>query len=370
MRTTLKRIWIFLFGYDIFLSYRRAESGPYVEALVKLLEERGLVCFIDHEETVGGVALAPALKTALRRSRMLVAVLTPSVPRSDWIVKEIEAFLDKTNRLLPISVGGLLSSDAASEAPLGKLRELSWIDESGEAVAAGEPSPSTVTEIVKSFRWRRVRSRARLVILTLLVTMLVGGWAVGQQIIEGRRLAQEAYQDVQRTVSELRTLTTFMNDAAVRFDRPNYPFRPTYTDLKGAKVVKSLTEMNLSVRFLFGPLIGYDPISPPGDRRRIDTILAQGARKAREELVEIRKRELPFIDDGLLAFITELSDDSFLDALVKVEDKLEQYHRIEDSANQPFYILGSPGLAQADDYVSFVERLEALSEHVNDLRKK
>ena len=370
MQATLKRIWVFLFGYDIFLSYRRAEAGSYVEALVKALEERGLVCFIDREETVGGVALAPALTTALRRSRMLVAVLTPSVPISEWIVKEIEAFLDKTNRLLPISVGGLLSSEAASEPLLRRLRELSWVDETLEAVAAGEPSASTVAEIVKSYRWRRVRSRARLMMLALLGAVMIGGWVAGQQFTEGRRLAQVAYQDVYRTASELRTLITFMNDAAVRFHLPNFPFRPTYADLKGADAVKKLTEMNLAEHFLFGPLVGYGPISPPGDRRRIVKILAQGAQKVRDELVEIRHRELPLVDEEVLTGITEVSEDSFLGALVDGEKALERYHRIEDSTRQPFYILGSPGLAQAKDYVSFVERVEVLSNRVNELRKQ
>lgn len=370
MQKTLKRIWMFLFGYDIFLSYRRSEAGSYAEALVKALEEHGLVCFIDREETVGGVVLAPALTTALRRSRMLVAVLTPGVPRSDWIVKEIEAFLDKKNRLLPISVGRLLSSEAASEPLLGKLRELSWVDETAGAVVVGEPSSSTVAEIVKSFRWRRVRSRARLLILALLGAVLIGGWVAGQQFIEGRRLAQAAYQDAYRNANELRTLITFMNDAAVRFHRPNYPLRPTYADLKGAGAVRKLTEMNLAEQFLFGPLIGYDPISSPGDRRGFVTILGQGARRVRDELVELRQRELSFFDDEVQTVVTELSEDLFLGALVDIEGALERYHRIEDSTRQPFYILGNPGLAQAKDYVSFVERVEVLGSRVKEFRKQ
>lgn len=363
----LKRLWTFLFGYDIFLSYRRADAGQYAEALAEALQADGLACFLDREETVGGVELAPALTKALRRSRMLVAVLTPGVPESEWIAKEIEAFVGKANRLLPISVGGLLNNEEAEGSLVGRLRELSWIDESAEAVASGEPSPSTVAEIVKSFRWRRVRSRARFTVFALLIVLLIGAWGIGQFVIEGRRQAQVAYQDIGRSSSELRTLIAFMNSAATGFVRTQFPLQPSFEDHKSADALQKLTDMDLAKRLRFGPLIGYGPISPPGDRRRIVTILAEGAQRVRDNLNEIRKRDLPLIDSEMPKLLAALTEDPFLEALAGAEDKLRRYHDIEDSNRQPYYILGSPGLAQAEAYLAFVDKAKKLRERAVEL---
>ncbi len=59
---SFKRFLPLLFGYDVFISYRRRDASSYVNALAAALHEVGFVCFLDREETVGGVELAPALK--------------------------------------------------------------------------------------------------------------------------------------------------------------------------------------------------------------------------------------------------------------------------------------------------------------------
>jgi hypothetical protein len=53
--------------------------------------------------------------------------------------------------------------------------------------------------------------------------------------------------------------------------------------------------------------------------------------------------------------------------LAGAEDKLRRYHGIEDSNRQPFYILGSPGLAQAEDYLAFVDKAKKLREQAVEL---
>jgi len=366
MREFLNRLWTFLFGYDIFLSYRRADAGQYAEALADALQGSGLTCFLDRDETVGGVQLEPALTKALQRSRMLVAILTPGVPESDWIAKEILAFLGKANRLLPISVGGLLNNEAEGSL-VGQLQELSWIDESAEAVASGLPSPSTVAEIVKSYRWRRVRTRARFTVFALLVALLIGAWGVGRFVLEGQRQAQVAYQDIGRGSNELRTLVTFMNSAAGEFRDSQFPLQPSFDSFKSPDALQKLTEMNLAKPLRFGPLIGFDPISPPGDLRPIVTILAEGAQKIRDDLDGIRKRDLPLIDSEMPALLAALARDPFLEALAGAEDSLRRYQDTEDSSVQPFFILGNPGLAQKEDYLAFLEKAKNLRQRVAEL---
>lgn len=368
MREFLKRLWTFLFGYDIFLSYRRSEAGQYAEALAEALQANGLACFVDREETVGGVELAPALRKALRRSRMLVAVLTPGVRESEWIAAEIKAFVGKANRLLPISVGGLLNNKDAEEHFFGQLRQLSWIDESADAVAAGKPSPATVAEIVKSFRWRRVRSRARFTVFALLIALLIGAWGIGQFVIEGRRQAQIAYRDVGESSEELRKLIDFMNGAATCFDNIQLPFRPSFEDHTSTDAVKKLEKLDLAEPCKFGPLVvDFEPISPTGDTREIVVILSEGAKLVKNHLEDIRRRDLPLIDSETPALLEALATDAFLNKLAKAKDTLENFHKIEDSDREPFYILGSPGLAPAEEYRDFVDKAKELSDLTDKL---
>src|SRR5262245_37142509 len=100
-----------VFGYDIFVSYRREDAQGYAEALTRRLRESGLTCFLDKDETVGGVELSPAIKRALRKSRLLICVLTPGVLSSDWVQQEVAAFLHTKDRLIPINVDRFLESD-------------------------------------------------------------------------------------------------------------------------------------------------------------------------------------------------------------------------------------------------------------------
>jgi hypothetical protein len=62
---SFKRFLPLLFGYDVFISYRRRDASSYVNALAAALHEVGFVCFLHREETVGGVELAPALELPL-----------------------------------------------------------------------------------------------------------------------------------------------------------------------------------------------------------------------------------------------------------------------------------------------------------------
>jgi len=62
--------WSLLLGYDIFISYKRsAAASTYSRNLRNGLAELGFKCFLDQEQTEGGVELTPALNRALRRSR-------------------------------------------------------------------------------------------------------------------------------------------------------------------------------------------------------------------------------------------------------------------------------------------------------------
>src|SRR5262245_45730791 len=108
-RPGIRLAWSALLGYDVFISYRRSEATGYAERLCRDLKDRGLTVFLDQDETPGGTHLAPALERALRRSRMLVLVLTPHVLESQWIEAEVSICLGLRGRaVLPVNIDGYI----------------------------------------------------------------------------------------------------------------------------------------------------------------------------------------------------------------------------------------------------------------------
>ncbi|MCM8857774.1 MAG: toll/interleukin-1 receptor domain-containing protein [Candidatus Thiodiazotropha sp.] len=331
MQALLNRCWTLLFGYDVFVSYRRNDCAAYVDALVNELQLNGLICFVDREETVGGVKLTPALTKALRRSRTLIAVLTPGVLKSEWVKQEVTTFLRKPNRLVPINVGGFLASEQILDTPFAPLRDISWIDEQPDAVNSGQPNPSIITEITKSHRWLRVRTYARTLMSVILFALLIGGWSVGQFFIEEQRQAEVAYQDTSHSLGRLSTLMRFIDSVS--------------TDYAPPELVPGAGQLDLANTRLPGPLVGFDPISPPGDTRPVVRIIAEGTAGIVSELDQIWRQDLVLIDSEFPGLVKALVDDTFMKSMQEAEDKLLRYQHIEDSNRQPFYLIGTPGVA-------------------------
>jgi len=212
----LSRLSSLLFGFDFFISYRRQDAAQYAEALNASLSAKGFVCFLDRDHTVGGVELTPALRRSLRRSRALVVLLTPGVVDSSWVEQEIASFVDRGDRLVPISVDGFLSREIAVES-FAQLKRLSWIEETAGAVKAGIPSDHVVPDIRKNYDRRRVRTYARLLGLALLAGLLVGGSYVGVGLREDRRQRQVAYDEIRLELGHTKTLLRLTVRAAQHF---------------------------------------------------------------------------------------------------------------------------------------------------------
>ncbi|MCU7930484.1 MAG: toll/interleukin-1 receptor domain-containing protein [Candidatus Thiodiazotropha sp. (ex Codakia rugifera)] len=356
MQALLNRCWTLLFGYDVFVSYRRNDCATYVDALVNELQHRGLICFVDREETVGGVKLTPALTKALRRSRTLIAVLTPGVLKSDWVKQEVSTFLRKPNRLVPINVGGFLTSELIQDTPFAPLRDISWIDERPDAVSSGQPNPSIITEITKSHRWLRVRTYARTLMSVILFALLIGGWSVGQFFMEEQRQAEVAYQDISDSLGRLTTLMRFIDTVS--------------TDYKPPEIVPGEGQLDLANTRLPGPLVGFDPISPPGDTRPVARIITEGTAGIVSELDRIWRQDLVLIDSELPELVKALVEDTFMNALQEAEDKLMRYQHIEDSSRQPFYLIGNPGVTDKAAFSDFETKAAKLSTKLLSLNSK
>ena len=109
--------WSALLGYDIFISYRRSDGSAYAEKLWRDLKAAGIAPFLDRDETPGGARLTPSLMRALRRSRMLVVLLTPDVLDSEWVQQEVETVTVYDFDPVFIAKYGYARSAASSRSP-------------------------------------------------------------------------------------------------------------------------------------------------------------------------------------------------------------------------------------------------------------
>jgi WD40 repeat protein len=182
--------WSAILGYDIFISYRRSDGSAYAEKLWRDLKSAGLTPFLDRDETPGGAQLTPTLVRALRKSRMLVVLLTPDVLDSEWVQQEVETFAGfKRRAIVPINIDNYIGRHNLESTRLARLKDYSWIEETREGLETGVPSRDVLTEIAKGFRKVRVRSISRAITATVMVALAV---AAVTTFIQMRRAQREA----------------------------------------------------------------------------------------------------------------------------------------------------------------------------------
>ena len=166
--------WSAILGHDIFISYRRSDGSAYAEKLWRDLKSAGLTPFLDRDETPGGAQLTPTLVRALRKSRMLVVLLTPDVLDSEWVQQEVETFAAfKRRAIVPINIDNYIGRHNLEGTRLARLKDYSWIEETREGLETGVPSRDVLTEIAKGFRKVRVRSISRVITATVMVALAV-----------------------------------------------------------------------------------------------------------------------------------------------------------------------------------------------------
>ncbi len=165
--------WSLLLGYDIFISYKRgAAASVYSRNLRNALSDVGFKCFLDQEQTEGGVELTPALRKALRRTRLLVVLVEPNVVRSEYVPGEIGTFrARRRGRIVPINVGSFLQAGKPQPAPFDYLQTLTWLDEAERSFESGSPSEPIVSGIRTSFGRLRVAAISRAITWAALLIL-------------------------------------------------------------------------------------------------------------------------------------------------------------------------------------------------------
>lgn len=154
-----------VFGYDVFISYARADARAYAEALSEALALVGLKCFLDHRELPAGEALTPALERGLRRSIALLVVASPQAVDSTYVPLEIGRFtaIKKANALVvPVSLGATLDATPPTHPLRQALGERIWLTE--DAPLTSGPSAALLGALSQTFRFtRREKTRSRLI---------------------------------------------------------------------------------------------------------------------------------------------------------------------------------------------------------------
>ena len=102
------------YKYDVFFSYRRKRStlvwtrrvyGLLNHWLQEEIPDRDVRIFVDEDDIDPGERWPEKLRDALRHSRCMVCVWTPSYFRSDWCVSEWQSFREREKRLSMVSHG-------------------------------------------------------------------------------------------------------------------------------------------------------------------------------------------------------------------------------------------------------------------------
>jgi WD40 repeat protein len=190
-----ERIASYFFGDDVFISYARRDGVKYAQALARAVNERGLSFYLDQwSVTIPGADLPAPLRTALRRSSLLVIVGTEAAQQSAAVESEIVLFADTQRKIIPISFDGL----PTRARWYGRIEGLPIANEPAEAFASATPSKEIIDDIDQSMLLnRRSRRLRRSFNLTLFATLAIAAIAAMIVLIASLQL-----RDVKRQADE------------------------------------------------------------------------------------------------------------------------------------------------------------------------
>jgi hypothetical protein len=174
IRAVFKQATDRIFGYDVFLSYSWRDGLQYTRDLAEELTRLRFSVFIDTKEYVAGTDLVPSTQRRVRMSRHFVLVLRPNASLSEWVRKEVMAFLPTGRPLIAIDVNrtwlGLPPDSYLREVLEHRLRISETLPTSD-----APPAAATVGELVRSFTGtRRETTRLRLVTAVAMALLVLG----------------------------------------------------------------------------------------------------------------------------------------------------------------------------------------------------
>jgi WD40 repeat protein len=220
-----------LLGYDIFISYSRADKG-YAKKLKEQLSSMDYSCFIDYEKVFPGDRLSGALKRAIRWSSVFVLVGTANSRNSKYVAQEVDEFLKTGRAMVPIFIGESLGK---SEWTIIHDNELVWVDEPN----AETPSAVVFDDINRLFKYNRVKVWRRTAGTALTLVLL--GLSVFATLQAREARAQQALAE-QKT-AELETKQRELEESTAKLTRQQELLKKQNEDLeKGRQDLEKKTK--------------------------------------------------------------------------------------------------------------------------------
>lgn len=175
-RSTLADRWNRLWGYDLFISYSQRDSLPYARQLEQALRKRKFQSFRDEHQLHASDHLPTTLEVALRKSRVLLLVLSPQALASKWVRQELTTYLalPPPRQVLPVYFGSRLPEELPP--PFDVLHDYLGIPEEPQRWSLG-PSDKVLDDIERRFRAVRQRTLRRMGLGTLTLGLLAAAWA-------------------------------------------------------------------------------------------------------------------------------------------------------------------------------------------------
>ena len=177
----LRRALRYLLGWDVFISYSRADGGEYAERLYDLLPQRirGISIYADWVHAPVGKTLPWPIRWALRRTHRLVVILTPNATQSEYVQEEVATFAKVRHPVvIPIIVSGV------ERPPWAGLEGAKWLNEPTEAFAEDKAQPSPhvfdrIDEVINgNTQLRRTKRAAAASVGGVIASLIVSGLLV------------------------------------------------------------------------------------------------------------------------------------------------------------------------------------------------
>ena len=180
-RSYLQSLADFVFGYDFFISYAWADGRPFALSLQKQLVQRGFDCFLDSSEYAAGDNWDLVGARAIRKTSNLILVGTPAALESRPVKLEVERFIRRSQRIIPISVDDSLGPLKPRGGLLALLApELLRVVATNEEMMSG-PTAETVDRVCQAHTIVRQSTKRQRVILAVAVALaLIAGVATWQ----------------------------------------------------------------------------------------------------------------------------------------------------------------------------------------------
>ncbi len=193
LRSWMRKIGDFLFGFDFFISYAHDDGMHYPRKLADRLTARKFRVFLDSRVYVAGDDLSSATRRRIRMSKYLLLLVRPKAVSSEWVLIELERCLAENGRPIAINFNNTLEKTHDDNKLKQLLQDKIYISETLEHVDAA-PTEEAIAGIVKSFKSSRQETIRMRAIVAASAAMLSIAVFAGWQYMDSRKqvfLAQE-----------------------------------------------------------------------------------------------------------------------------------------------------------------------------------